>query len=257
MLPLIKPDEPDDTLHIVRVRVARRRLKNERRLVIDERVCGRGQYRPRDHIDRNNVEDQLFVDGNYRLAAKRDQDERSGRCKAFVPARKRIRLRRFDDRRAHEHLDDVVLRSDDLLGQRFGIGVNIGPAPILGTLGAEFGRALADPHLAFAKDGRFQLGLVVRIAALFDKSRTRLLAELGGLDGVVRLLTCLFAQAGTVLDLAIDVKRRSDKLVLTRKIADDRFVFPDRPAAFARHKTRRNVNDARFFHHSGKFDDVV
>ncbi len=253
----VEPDEPDDTFHIVRVRVAGRRLENERRVRIDEGVHRRGEDRTRDHIDRNDVEDQLFVDRNDRLTAKRDQNERRGRRKALVPARERIRLRRFDDGRPDKHLHDVVLLGDDLLGKRFRIRINIRPAPIFGTLGAEFGRAFADPHFAFAKDRRFQFGFVVRVAAFVDKALACLLAKFRRLHRVIGLLTCLFAQACAVLDLAIDIKNGPDKLIFSREIPDDRLVLPDRARAFAGDKTRRNVHQTRLFHHPRHLDDVV
>ncbi len=93
MLTLIQAYEPNDALHIVRVRVAGGGLKHERRIWIDQSIHRGGEDRSGNHVDWNNVEDQLFIDRNDRLAAKRDQDEGRGRREPFVPAGERITLR--------------------------------------------------------------------------------------------------------------------------------------------------------------------
>src|SRR5690606_30358009 len=109
MLPLVEADKADDPLHIVRIRITRRSLKNERRVIIHKRTHSRPDNDSRDHIDRNDVEDELLVYGNYGLPAKGDENERCGRRKAFVPAGKRIRDRTLNDTRTHKAFNDVVL----------------------------------------------------------------------------------------------------------------------------------------------------
>jgi len=58
--------------------------------------------------------------------------------------RKRIALRRFDDRGANNAAHDFG-SADQLLAQRFRVGVDVGPAPELCALDAEFGQAIAYP----------------------------------------------------------------------------------------------------------------
>ena len=72
VLAFVEADETDDTLHIVRIRVARRCLENKRWLRIDKRVHRCRKYRSRGHIDRNYIEHQLFVDRDDRLASQSD-----------------------------------------------------------------------------------------------------------------------------------------------------------------------------------------
>ena len=102
-----------------------------------------GLRRNREHnrrhlIDGSNVQNQLRIRGQLSLSLQSHEDDRRGRGKAFVPSGERIALRRFDDRGTNDAADDFGFGGDQLLAQRFGVGVDIGPTPELRALDPEF-----------------------------------------------------------------------------------------------------------------------
>src|SRR6185369_17733414 len=105
--------------------------------------------------------------------------------KAFIPSRERIALSRFDDRGTNDAAHDFGFGGDQLLAQRFRVGVDVGPAPELCALDAEFSQAIAYPNLSLARDGESERIRIVTITHFFVKTFARKFAKLRDAHGVL------------------------------------------------------------------------
>src|SRR5947207_829737 len=77
-------------------------------------------------------------------------------------------------RRAGAH---VTGAGADLVAQRLGVGVGVGPAPVLGALHAQLGQLLGDPHLALALHRDLEGALVVGVASVGTQPGSRAITE--------------------------------------------------------------------------------
>src|SRR5204862_2935121 len=125
------------------------------------------------------------------LSLQRHEDDRRSRGEALIPSGKRIALRGLDDRRTNYAAHDFGFRGNQLLAQRFRVGVDVGPAPELCALDAEFSQAIAYPNLSFARDGEPERIRIVTITHFFVKTFAREFAKLRDAHGVL----CFFASA--------------------------------------------------------------
>ena len=145
---------------------------------------------------------------------------------------------------------------DDLLGERLRIRVDVRPAPVLSTFGAELGRSFADPHLPFAEYRGFQFRFVIRIAAFSDKPVPRQLTKLSGLYRVVascRACSLRRAQSST--------SRLTSNTVPFNSSLRGNIQRPARSPRSCRCVCRRQNTSRherpRLLHHPRQLDDVV
>ena len=208
-------------------------------------------------IDRRDVEDELVVDGNLRLPFERDEDERRGRREAFVPTGEGITDRRLDDAGAHDGAHDALLSRDQLLAQTLRVRVDVGPAPPLRALDAQFRQAVARPNFALARNGEAHRIEVIGIAPFFDQTLAPRLAEARRLQSIARLILHALGQLGAISDLLLAVELYVRQLFTPREVAQDGIALPHGAGAIARDETRRDVHERRPLHALRKRDDVL
>ncbi len=200
-----EPEKIDQPAEPRRVAVPRRDLEYQLRL-LDDRLRRHRQNRGRDHVDGNHVEDHVGRDGEEVLPAHRHPNQRGGGGEPLVPSGKRKLESALDDGGTDDRPHHALFGGDELLAEALGVGVDVGPAPILRFREAEVGQARADPVLALSGDGEAEGLLVVGIAALLQKSLPRELAKPVGERFVLRFVAHARGEPLAVVDFLFDAE---------------------------------------------------
>ena len=135
-----KAQQIDETAETRRVGVARGHLVHESGL-FHHRLRRDGQDGRSDHVDRDDVENDVRVHRKQILPAHGHSHERRRGREAFVPPRERKLESALHDRRSHDGADHALFGSDELLAEALRIGVDVRPTPVLCLGDTELGEA--------------------------------------------------------------------------------------------------------------------
>ena len=95
-------------------------------------------------VDRDDVQALALVGGELPEVGAQQVRQRGRRVDALVPAPKRLTDGGLHDRWS-DHGNGEILGGQQRFSQALGEGVDIGPAPVLGSLDPEFDSAIANP----------------------------------------------------------------------------------------------------------------
>src|SRR5262249_16413626 len=98
----------------------------------------------------------------------------------FVPTWKGIAKRALDDRRTDDRVVERRRPGDHLFAERFGVGVRVGPAPVLGAFHPSPGQLVSQPQLPLPPYGQAQSLVVVVIPPFLGQPIDRGLSKSRG-----------------------------------------------------------------------------
>ena len=140
VLTLEKAQQINETAETRRVGVARGHLVDECGL-FHHRLRRYGQDSRSDHVDRDDVENDVGVHRKQILPAHGHPHERRGGREAFVPPRERKLERALHDRGSHDGAGHALFGGNELLAEALCVGVDVRPTPVLRFGDTELGEA--------------------------------------------------------------------------------------------------------------------
>ena len=162
------------------------------------------QHYCRDLIDGCNVENKFLIRWNLPLTLQSHEDNRRGRREAFVPTGEGIIFSGLDDAWPHNASDHFRFAGDELFAERFGVGIDVRPAPKFRPVDAKFGETIAGPNLSFASDRQTERVGIVGVAHFFVQALAREFAKARDHHRVFCLLARAFRHFRAIPNLLLD-----------------------------------------------------
>ncbi len=150
----------------------------ELRFFDDRLRCHREQC-GRNVIDGHDIENQIFIGGEFILSVQSEKDQRRCGIESFIPSRERIGEGAFYDCRTDDCARNTGFSGNELLAHAFCVRIDPGPAPPFSALESEIAHAGADPVFPLSSCCEIQGAFVIGIASFFSQTLPGGYAEFG------------------------------------------------------------------------------